>query len=261
MREGFSITKVALLIPCYNEEEGIGIVLDNIPRQRLANLGIDLDILVIDNNSHDKTAEVARSKGVRVITEKRQGKGCALVTGFKHVKDDVDIVAMIDGDASYNVLELTRLIEPIEQNFCDVVVGSRLQGKIMTGSMKRFNRMGNWLFTFLARTGYKTNVTDVCSGFFAWKKKVVDDLIPHLESTHFSIEMEMIAKMAKMDYDCYSMPISYHERNGRSNLRPIVDGAIILREWLRNITWSPTEVTAKSYAEVAKDTLASKTGQ
>jgi hypothetical protein len=105
--------------------------------------------------------------------------------------------------------------------------------------MKRLNRWGNWFFTFMARVGYKTNVTDVCSGFFAWKRAVVDELLLYLESDGFSIEMEMITKMARMNYDCYSVPISYNPRNGKSNLRPIKDGISILHAWFRNLMWKP----------------------
>lgn len=146
---------------------------------------------------------------------------------------------MIDGDNSYKIEELPRLVEPIENDFADVIVGTRLQGKLSSDSMTGFNRVGNWLFTFLARTFYKTNVTDVCSGFYTWKRKVVEDLANNLNSDGFAIEMEMITKMAKMNYDCYSVPISYDSREGKSSLRPIKDGFAILHAWLRNLRWKP----------------------
>ena len=231
--------KIVILIPCYNEEKGIGDVISGIPKDKLKKLGYKTEVLVIDNNSKDRTAQIAKSKGAKVITETKQGKGYAIRTGFRNISRDADIIAMIDGDSSYNIKELPRLIEPLENKFADVIVGTRLNGKITENSMSYFNRVGNWLFTFLARVGYDTNVLDVCSGFFAWKKNVVTNLSNHLESNGFSIEMEMITKMARMKYTCYSVPISYNPRNGKSSLRPIKDGISILHAWARNLTWKP----------------------
>jgi glycosyltransferase involved in cell wall biosynthesis len=231
--------KILLLIPCYNEEDGIGTVLRSIPYGRLAKHGHKLDVLVIDNNSKDKTAEVASRLGAKVISEKKQGKGHAIITGFRQVTKDYQAVVMIDGDASYDISELPRLLELIQSNFCEVVVGTRLQGKMTDRAMTYFNRTGNWLFTFLARVGYKTNVTDVCSGFFVWRTEVILELRKYLQSNSFSIEMEMVAKMARMGYKCYSVPISYIDRAGTSSLRPIKDGSEILHAWIRNLTWKP----------------------
>lgn len=239
------IKKVVILIPCYNEEEGIGFVMDSIPKSKLNELGYEAEVLVIDNNSSDKTAEIAKIKGAKVINEPKQGKGHAILSGFRNASNDADIVAMIDGDSSYDIQELPRLLEPLENNFADVVVGTRLNGKLVFNSMKGFNRIGNWFFTFLARVGYKTNVTDVCSGFFAWKKCVVDSLVGHLESNGFSIEMEMIAKMSRMGYGCYSVPITYNPRNGKSSLKPFKDGISILHAWLRNLNWKPETLPEK----------------
>ena len=156
-----------------------------------------------------------------------------------NISNDTDIVVMTDGDNTYDITEMPRLIEPIENGFSDVIVGSRLHGRIGNDSMTAFNRWGNWLFTFLARTGYKTNVTDVCSGFFAWKKHIVDELSLHIMSDSFTVEMEMIAKMARMNHNCYSVPISYHPRKGESSLRPISDGIAILKTWARYLRWNP----------------------
>jgi glycosyltransferase involved in cell wall biosynthesis len=195
--------------------------------------------VVIDNCSTDKTAQVALSKGALVLREDKKGKGYAIMQGFANIPEDADMIAMIDGDNSYDIREIPRLLEPLESNFGEVIVGTRLQGRMTANSMSSFNRFGNWLFTFLARVGYKTNVTDVCSGFFAWKKDVIDNLAGNLESNGFSIEMEMITKMARMGYECYSVPVSYNARNGKSNLKPVKDGRAILHAWLKNLTWHP----------------------
>jgi dolichol-phosphate mannosyltransferase len=231
--------KVCLLVPCYNEERGIGVVIDNLPMDLLRESNYNIEVVVIDNNSSDKTTEVAASRGATVLHETKQGKGCAVKKGFQYVPDNVDYVVMIDGDGSYDIREIMRLLEPLEHNFADVVVGTRLHGKLDNDSMRALNRMGNWIFTFLARIVYHTNVTDVCSGFYAWKKDVIKVLSENLESNGFSIEMEMIAKMGRLNFESCSVPISYHAREGKSSLRPLHDGFLILKAWLKYLRWKP----------------------
>jgi glycosyltransferase involved in cell wall biosynthesis len=235
--------KLTVLIPCYNEEKGIGAVIDNIPFETLLKLGISTEVLVIDNNSKDHTAQVARSKGARVVHEKNQGKGNALRTGFRSISDDTDFVVMLDGDNTYKSSEIVRMIEPLNSGFCDVVIGSRLGGRMHSGTMTKFNRLGNWLFTFLVRYFYHGNITDVCTGYFAWKREVVQELVLHLNSSGYSIEMEMVTKMAKLGYSIYSVPITYDYRAGESALSPFRDGIKIINTWRTNLFWKPTKVT------------------
>src|ERR1700733_794042 len=167
--------KITLLIPCYNEEEGIADVISGVPIERLMLMGYTTEIVVIDNNSKDKTAEICQSLGVRVVSEKKKGKGNAIRAGFRAVTSDTDFVVMLDGDNTYKATEIPRLIEPLDSGFCDVIVGSRLGGKTNEYSLRFRNRVVNWGFTFLTRQFYRANVTDVLSGAFAWKKDVVDE--------------------------------------------------------------------------------------
>jgi dolichol-phosphate mannosyltransferase len=245
--------KVAVVIPCYNEAEGIASVIKGFKREELLHNGFELDVIVIDNNSTDKTAAVAKKAGARVIIERAKGKGNAIRTGFRSVSDDTDYVVMLDGDDTYSPREAMRMLEPLHSEFCDVVIGSRLGGKMKENSMTMFNRTGNWVFSHLVRYSYQVNVTDVLTGYFAWKKQVIDELAPHLESQGFAIEMEMITKMAKMGYEIYSVPISYHPRSGETNLRPIYDGSRILKMFLKNQLWKPRAVSAtKEEAKASK---------
>ncbi len=234
-----STKKISILIPCYNEEKGIAKVLGNLPKQKLDKLGFITNAIVIDNNSTDRTAKIATELGATLINEPKQGKGNAVMKGFYSIPKDTDIVVMIDGDNSYKTDEILRMIEPIDSGFCDVVIGTRLNGKISRGSMKYMNRVGNWLLTFLVRVAFHGNVTDVCTGYFAWKKDVIDNLAPNIKSGGFSLEMEMIAKMAKMGYEIYSVPITYDQRAGKSSLHPIKDGTKILGTWFRCIIETP----------------------
>ena len=233
--------KLTILIPCHNEEKGIGKVINAVPMDVLRILGFTTEIIVIDNNSTDKTAREARINNATVIIEEKKGKGNAILTGFNSISSDTKYVVMLDGDNTYKPNEIIRMLEPLINNFCHVVVGSRLSGKIKKNSLKLQNRLVNWGYTFLVRNFYRANVTDVLSGYFAWKKEVIDRLKPNLESKGFEIEMEMITKMSKLGYSMYSVPITYDEREGCTKIQAINDGLRILKMFAKNIFWSPKE--------------------
>jgi dolichol-phosphate mannosyltransferase len=111
--------------------------------------------------------------------------------------------------------------------------------------MSYFNRIGNWLFTFMVRVAYQGNVTDVCTGYFAWKKEVIDRLLPHLNAGDYAIEMEMIVKMARMDVSMFSFPISYAKREGHSNLNPLKDGVKIMSTGIKYMFWDAGTTSKK----------------
>ncbi|MCA9397278.1 glycosyltransferase [candidate division WWE3 bacterium] len=231
--------KITVVIPCHNEERGIAKVLDEMPVQKLVDAGYSTEVIVIDNNSTDKTIMVAQEKGARIICESKQGKGNALVTGFEAVTDDTDYVVMMDGDATYKPQELLRLVEPLDSGFCDVVVGSRLAGKTHKYSLRFRNRIANWFYTFLVRYFYLANVTDVLSGYLAWKKTTVDIMVPHLNARGFAIEMEMITKMKRLGFEMYSVPITYDTREGDTKINALQDGIKILSMFFKNFLWKP----------------------
>jgi len=235
--------KITLMIPCYNEEASIASVIDGIPLEKLKSQGFKIEVLVIDNNSKDKTAEIARSKGARVISELNQGKGNAIRTGFNNIPKDVDYVVMLDGDNTYKPAEILRLIEPLESGFADVIVGSRLEGQMTTHAMSRSHRLANWLFTFLTRFIYGANVTDTCTGYFAWTRKSIDILNGNIESKGFAIEAEMISKMARLKLRVFSVPITYAPRVGEthSKLSPFKDALKIIWMLIKNRRWKPKE--------------------
>ncbi len=231
--------KISILIPCHNEEDGIGHVLAEIPRAEMLGYGLETEVIVIDNNSTDKTAAVAKEFGVKIIHERNKGKGHALRAGFNAVSKDAGYVVMLDGDHTYKPSEILRLIEPLSSNFCDVIVGSRLGGKLNANALSFQHRVANWMFTFMVRQFYKANITDVLSGYFAWKKEVVDVLKPHINANGFAVEMEMITKMVKLGYKIYSVPITYDQRKGMSKIDSIRDGYKIMHMLITNLSWQP----------------------
>lgn len=234
------MNKITVLIPCYNEAEAIADVIRKVPAAELKAHGYDLEILVIDNNSTDNTAEVARAAGARVVHEGKQGKGNAIRTGFYSISDDTDFVVMLDGDDTYRAEEILRLVEPIRSGFAQVILGSRIMGHISVGSMHRLNRLGNIIYSWLVRIVYRVPITDVLTGYYAWSIEAVKELRPHLQATDFAIEMEMTTRMARLNHRIYSVPISYDARQGDSSLHPLRDGLRIMRMFLRNLTWNPS---------------------
>ena len=235
------LKKITLLIPCYNEAKGIKQVIKGIPKKKLKQLGYKIDVLVIDNNSSDKTSEVAKSLGARVIKEEKQGKGNAIRTGFRNISKDTDFVVMLDGDNTYKAHEIPRMIEPLDSNFCDVIIGSRLEGRMNGHSMTFSHKFVNWAWTFFVRQFYRANVTDTCTGYFSWTAKAIKKLNGYIKSKGFAIETEMITKMAKMKYKIFSVPITYDPRNGKSKskLSPIRDGLKISWMLIKNLAWKP----------------------
>lgn len=238
--------KITILIPCHNEERGIGKVIDGVPLRLLKKLGFFTEVVVINNNSTDRTVHVAEKRRATVIHETKKGKGHAIRRGFNSISDDTVFVVMLDGDNTYKTKEILRLIEPLMHDFCDVVIGSRLGGKIRKNSLKFQNRVVNWGYTFLVRQFYRTNITDVLSGYFAWKKEVIDKLMPHIESEGFEIEMEMIIKMKKLGFEAYSVPITYDERTGTTKIESLKDGIRILTMFVKNLNWTPNYKSSKS---------------
>jgi glycosyltransferase involved in cell wall biosynthesis len=239
--------KLAVLIPCHNEAASIATVIEKFPRTYLEHNGFKLDLIVIDNDSSDNTATVARHAGARVIHEAAKGKGNAMRKGFASLPDDTDYVVMLDGDDTYSSHEIMRMIEPLHSKFCNVILGSRLGGKMHGGAMPFGNRSFNWFCAHIVRLVYRANITDVLTGYFAWTKQALDELYPHLISDGFAIEMEMITKMARLGHEIYSVPISYHPRgeHAKSNISPLYDGLRILKMFVRNLTWRPRRVVGQ----------------
>ena len=231
--------KIVLMVPCYNEEEGIPAVIRDVQVKELEKRGYTIEIFIINNNSTDKTVEVAKKFGATVIDEPNPGKGNAIKKGFKSIPKDVDFVVMVDGDNTYKPREMLRLIEPLESKFSDVVIGSRLEGNMKGKAMSFSHRLANWFFTFMTRFFYKANVSDTCTGYFAWTRKSTEILNGHIKSEGFAIEAEMITKMAKLKLKMHSVPITYDPRHGESKLAPISDGLKITHMLIKNIRWMP----------------------
>lgn len=216
-----TMKKLSILIPTLNEEDAIGHVLDEC-HAVLKGLDLQAEIIVVDGDSRDKTREIARAKGARVILEKRKGKGIAIKTAFQRL--DSTYVVMLDGDFTYDPRDIPTLLEPLQKNEADFVMGRR---HIQKGSMGRLNNMGNHLITTLVKTLYNIPVADVCTGYWAFSKEVVETL-KHISAGGFDLEASMLIKAFYSGFHVAEVPVAYRPRKGKAKLHPFKSGIAIV---------------------------------
>jgi glycosyltransferase involved in cell wall biosynthesis len=222
------VKKISVVLPALNEEEAIGKVLDEIPVEELEAKGYQVEIIVVDNGSTDKTAKIAAAHGAKVISEPNRGKGRAIRTGFGSVSGD--FVFMLDSDFTYPAGYITQMVGVLESGY-DVVIGSRLNGAVEHGAIKRFNLIGNHLLAFLANMLYGTRVSDLCTGFWGFKVKVLRSL--NLDAVGFELEANMLIEVSKQKYRIGEVPILYRRRATASKLGSVKAGWMIGKTLMR----------------------------
>jgi glycosyltransferase involved in cell wall biosynthesis len=195
--------RVSFLIPAYNEEATIGEVLD-----RIASLGLDARVIVVDDGSRDRTAEIAEAKGATVIRQANAGKGAALRAAIGSI--DGDIAVIQDADMEYDPVEVPELIEPIVRGVADVVYGSRLRGGRPQRAYLFWHLVGNRFLSLLTALLYNTTLSDMETGYKAFRADVLRSL--DLRENRFGIEPEITAKICKRKLRIYELPISYYGR-------------------------------------------------
>ena len=202
--------KILVMLPALNEEKGLPKVLKKMPQF------VD-HVLVIDNNSTDNTAEVAKELGCNVLFEKRRGKGNAFQAFLKQfVPSEFDFVVMLDSDNTYDASEMEKLIQPLFNGF-DVVIGDRLHGQREGKSLNRVNLIGNHLLTFAAKLLYFFEVKDICSGYWAFKSNKLKGL--NIREKGFGLEQDLFSQSRKNRLKIESVPICYGLREGKEKLR------------------------------------------
>ena len=214
---------IDVIIPAYNEEESIGFVVRDIPKELVR------DIIVCNNNSKDSTAEVAKNAGAVVVDQPRPGYGSACLKGMKYIADkpkaeQPDIVVFIDGDYSDYGEEMTDVVRPIIEGDYDMVIGSRALGDSEKGAMQPQQIFGNWLATSLIRLFYGYEFTDL-GPFRAMK---YDKLLAlEMADPDFGWTVEMQVKAAKMKMRCIEVPVRYRVRIGISKVSGTIRGTIL----------------------------------
>jgi glycosyltransferase involved in cell wall biosynthesis len=212
--------RVAVLIPCHNEEATIAKVISDF-RKELPSA----TICVFDNCCTDRTAEIARDSGAMVFTESRQGKGFVIESMFDRVS--ADLYVMVDGDDTYPADRVHDLLEPVKAGQADMTVGARLS-EFTDESFRPLHVMGNRLVRGLINHIFKTQLTDILSGYRAFSRKVIRR-IP-VVSAGFEVETELTVQMLYYRLALKEVPVPYRERpaGSESKLRTFRDGIRVL---------------------------------
>ncbi|HKG15572.1 MAG TPA: glycosyltransferase [Pyrinomonadaceae bacterium] len=216
--------EVAVLIPCYNEEQTIARVVESfraeLPRAR---------VYVFDNNSTDRTVEEARRAGAEVFHEPRQGKGFVVQSMFRMV--DADFYVMVDGDDTYPADAVHRLLAPVAAGDADMAVGSRLHAESRS-QFKQLNRAGNRLVRATLNFIFRVRLSDILSGYRAFNRKFVKGL--PLFGGGFEIETELTIKAVGRGFRLVEIPVDLVPRpdGSHSKIRFMRDGFLILNTTL-----------------------------
>ena len=223
---------LTILLPTYNEVDALPKVVKALPLDELRAAGWEPRIVVADGRSTDGTQARATELGLELIVQgPAAGKGFGMREGFpRFLAHHDEVLVMLDADSTYVPNEMLRLLQHLDQGEYDVVISSRLRGDIQPGAMSRVNWIGNHILTWFAVALYRVFISDVCTGYWAFRRGAIQKM--SLNSTEFEIEAEMYAACATEGLRMSEVPISYAPRIGESKLGSVADGVRILRKLL-----------------------------
>ena len=213
--------KIAVLIPCYNEELTVEKTVSDFKR-----ILPSADIYVYNNNSKDRTKELALKAGAIVKDEYRQGKGAVVRSMFRDI--DADVYIMVDGDDTYPAEEVEGLIAPVLEGKADMVIGDRLSSTYYTENKRPFHNFGNSLVKGLINFLFKSNLNDIMTGYRSFSKRFVKCM--PVMSDGFQIETEMTIFALTNNMQVVNVPITYRDRpeGSESKLNTFSDGFKVL---------------------------------
>lgn len=212
---------IKVIIPAFNEENGIGEVIREIPKNLIS------EIIVINNASTDNTEQIAIEAGAIVLRELVPGYGRACLKGIEYLKQTQpvpDVVVFLDADHSDYPEEIPELLKPITQGNADLVIGSRALGIKEDGSMTPQQIFGNWLATRLLKLFYGVKFTDL-GPFRAIHFSKLIELEMQDKTYGWTVEMQL--KAAKKGFQCVEVPVRYRKRIGFSKISGTVKGTIM----------------------------------
>jgi len=212
---------IYVIIPAYNEEKSIAKVINDIPKEIVA------EIIVGNNNSKDNTALEAKNAGATVVNAPESGYGNACLKGIEYLRNKAnadDIIVFIDGDYSDYPEEIVNIIAPIQNNNGDLVIGSRAIGIKEKGSMTMPQEFGNWLATHLIKLFYGVAFTDL-GPFRAITWGNLQKI--NMQDKTYGWTVEMQIKAAKLSLRCVEVPVTYRKRIGVSKVSGTFKGVIL----------------------------------
>ena len=216
------MSKIAVLIPCYNESHTIAKVIHDFQK-----ILPSATIYVYDNNSSDGTDVIARQNGAVVRYETRQGKGNVVRSMFQDI--DADCYLLVDGDDTYPAEKAIELCKPILEQQADMVIGDRISTTYFTENKRLFHNFGNRLVRFLIQTFFHSSIHDIMTGYRAFSYDFVKSF-PIL-SKGFEIETEMTIHTIDKNFKWIEIPIQYRDRpsGSESKLNTYKDGYRVLK--------------------------------
>ncbi|MBL6446935.1 glycosyltransferase family 2 protein [Fulvivirga sp. 29W222] len=211
---------IRVIIPAFNEENGVGNVINEIPKELVE------EVIVVNNASTDDTEKVAGDAGATVLREPTKGYGRACLKGIDYItsKGNTDIIVFLDADYSDHPQEMYQVVKPIIDDKADLVIGSRALGQRERGAMTPQQVFGNWLATSLLRLFYGVRFTDL--GPF---RAIRYDRLMALEmkDRNYGWTVEMQLKAAKLNLNCTEVAVNYRRRIGFSKVSGTVKGTIM----------------------------------
>ena len=214
--------RVAVLIPCYNEQNTIGNVIRDFQKHCP-----EADIYVYDNCSTDMTAKVAREAGAIVVYSPRKGKGNVIRHMLRTI--DADVYVTVDGDGTYFAKDLPYLLYVRQINDCDMVIGDRLSSSYFVENKRPFHNIGNRLVCGLVNVLFHGNVSDVMTGYRVMSRRFCENM--PLLATGFETETEITIHALRQKREIISVPVKYQDRpeGSKSKLHTFRDGYSIVR--------------------------------
>ena len=209
-------SRLAVIIPALNEEQSIGRVIRDIPKE------IVFTIIVADNGSQDETCKVARAEGATVVSEPKRGYGNACLAGLAALPPTTDIVAFMDADYSDYPEQLRQLLAAMEEQQADLAVGSRVLGKRQRGSLTPQQRFGNWLSTRLISLLFGFRYTDL-GPFRMARVSALRKL--EMQDCSYGWTVEMQVKALLHGLKVVEVPVDYRKRIGRSKVSGTIAGS------------------------------------
>ena len=205
--------RISVVIPCHNEEEGVRVVIEQMP-------AIVDEILVVDNASTDRTSEVARELGARVVLEPRKGYGRAYKTGFAKARGD--IIVTMDGDGTYPPNSIPLLVQVLVTENLDFMTARRWRSKQDT-SKSPLRLFGNAVLSSVTMLLFRRFLVDSQSGMWVFRREALPGFQPLADTMALSQEIKILA-FTNPKVRCLEMPIYYGERVGESKLNLWRDG-------------------------------------
>jgi glycosyltransferase involved in cell wall biosynthesis len=240
------VSTLSVVIPAYNEAPNLPEVVASVPVAELAELGWDTEVVVVDNASTDGTPEVARSLGVRVVSQPERGYGNAYMAGFDAATGDV--IATGDADCTYPFDALPELLRTLVEQDVEFMTTDRLQRENRK-AMKPSHTAANHALSALSRRLFRNGLRDSQSGMWVFRRYIWNGLDVRSGGMAFSQEIKNAATLA--GYRFTEVPIEYRPRQGEVKLNALPDGAANLRQLFQHRFRRRTEETMEAVPSAA----------